>query len=254
GDAGKALDYSARAGEDALTRLAHEEAVAHFDLALRVLRLLPPDETRELRLRMALGQALRNAGDHSRARATFERAAESARAIGDARAFAYAALGYSFAAPGIGAIYPTLVALLEESLRLLGDDDGELRATIQGSLASALYWSRNEERRDALSTEAVAMARRAGNPVTLARALVQRHHVLWGPGAVADRLALADEMIRLATECGDYALALQGRLWRLVDLLDAGDVAALEADLETYARLTEHARIPMFRWFAGVMR
>src|SRR5262249_57932489 len=151
-------------------------------------------------------------------------------------------------------VYGTLVALLEESLRMLGGEDSSLRATVLGSLASALYFSRDEERRDALSCEAVAMARRVGDVPALARALVQRHHVLWRPGGVAERLALCDETIGLATESGELWLALQSRLWRLVDLLEVGDIAALDGDLESFARNADQARIPLYRWFAGVVR
>jgi tetratricopeptide (TPR) repeat protein len=254
GDAAKALDYAARAGEQALARLAYEEAATHFELALKVLRLERADERRDLELRMHLGEAQSCAGDHPRARAAFERAAERARVLRDAATFARAALGFSFATPGVGAVHGTLVALLEESLRMLGEEDSSLRATVLGSLASALYFSRDEERRDALSREAVAMARRVDDPPALARALVQRHHVLWRPGGVADRLVLCDEMIRLATESGDLRVALQGQLWRLVDLLEVGDIAALDGDLERFARKSDQARIPLYRWFAGVVR
>jgi tetratricopeptide (TPR) repeat protein len=254
GDTAKALDYAARAGEQALARLAYEEAVAHFEVALKVLRLGRPDEERDLELRMILGQAQSFAGDHARARATFERAAERARTLGDAPTFARAALGLAFATPGVGAVSSALVALLEEALRMLGEEDSTLRAAVLGSLASALYFSRDEERRDALSGEAVTMARRVGDAGTLARTLVQRHHVLWGPGDVADRLALCEEAIRLATDSGDRRLALHGRLWRIVDLLEAGDVALLDTELETFARQSDHTRIPLYRWFARVVR
>jgi tetratricopeptide (TPR) repeat protein len=237
GDAGKALEYAAGAGAQALSRFAHEEAVGHFEVALKVLRLGRPDERRELELRMSLAQAQAYAGDHPRARATYERAAERARSIGDAATLARAALGYSLAAPGVGAVYPTLVAMLEEALRMLGEADGALRATVLGSLASALYFSPDERRREELSVEAVAMARRVGERGALARALVQRHHVLWRPeGSLADRLALCEELIEVATSVGDRQLALHGQLWRIVDLLDQGDLAALDAHLEGYAR------------------
>jgi tetratricopeptide (TPR) repeat protein len=254
GDTAKALDYAARAGEQALARLAYEEAVAHFEVALKVLRLGRPDEARDLQLRMILGQTQSFAGDHARARATFERAAERARTLGDAPTFARAALGLAFATPGVGAVSSGLVALLEEALCMLGEEDSTLRAAVLGSLASALYFSRDDERRHALSSEAVAMARRVGDASTLARTLVQRHHVLWGPGDVADRLALCEEAIRLATDSGDRRLALHGRLWRIVDLLEAGDVALLDTELETFARQSDHTRIPLYRWFARVVR
>ena len=254
GDASKALDYCTRAGEQALERQAYEEAAGHFEMALKIARLEPADEARELALRMLLGQAQSFAGDHPRARATFERAAARARALGDRRAFALAALGFSFATPGIGAVYTTLVMLLEEALRMIGEEDSALRAALLGSLASALYFSRDEARRESLSRDAIAMARRVGDRATLARTMVQRHHVLWGPGSVAERLALCDEMIPLAIDCGDRRLALHGRLWRIIDLLEGGDLAALDVEFEAFARESDHTRIPLYRWFAGVVR
>src|SRR5262245_19040809 len=132
---------------------------------------------------MRLGQALTYAGDHPRARATFVCAADRARGLHDAPALACAALGFSSATPGTGggAVSTTLVSLLEESLAMLATEDSALRATVLGCLASALYFSRDAERRDALSGDAVAMARRVGDGAALARALVQRHNVLWGP-------------------------------------------------------------------------
>jgi tetratricopeptide (TPR) repeat protein len=254
GDAAKALEYAQRAGEQDLSRLAYEKAAEHFEVALKVLRLDRPDEARELALRLSLGDAQTYAGDHPRARATFERAAERARALGDASSFARAALGFGFAAPGVGAVYGTLVALLEEALRLLGDADSADRATVLGSLASALYFSRDELRREELSSEAVAMARRVGDPGALARALLQRHHVLWGSDSVPERLGICDELIRFAGDSGDRPIALHGRLWRLVDLLDAGGIVRLDDELEGYTREASHNRIPLYRWFAGVLR
>src|SRR5262249_55733858 len=129
GDAAKALDYAVRAGEQALASLAYEEAATHFELALKVLRLERWEEHRDLELRMRLGEAQSYAGDHALARATFERAAERARALRDSTTFARAALAFSFAAPGVGAVSGTLVSLLEDSLRMLGEEDSGLRAT-----------------------------------------------------------------------------------------------------------------------------
>jgi tetratricopeptide (TPR) repeat protein len=253
GDAGKALGHATRAGEQALARLAYEEAVNHFEVALRMLRLESPDDARELQLRMRLGRAQACAGDHSRARGTFERAAERARALGDVATFADAALGYASAAPGVGSVYATLVALLDEALRMVDERDDALRATLLATLASALCFSR-DERRHAFSRDAVATARRVGDPGVLANALVQRHYVLWGPGDVRERLALCDEIIRLTSDSGDLHVALSGRQWRLVDLLEAGDLPALDTELDAYGRIADRARIPMHRWCAGVLR
>ena len=81
------------------------------------------------------------------------------------------------------------IALLEEALVALGDADSPLRARVQACLAMALYWSDSPERRDALSRDAVAMARRLGDTATLAFALDFRLKAVWGPGGVEERLA-----------------------------------------------------------------
>ena len=87
------------------------------------------------------------------------------------------------------------IALLEEALVALGDRDSTLRARVQACLAMALYWSDSPERRDALSRDAVAMARRLGDTATLAFALDFRLKAVWGPGGVEERLATADEIL-----------------------------------------------------------
>ena len=66
----------------------------------------------------------------------------------------------------------SLVGLLEEALAGLGDDDSALRARLLTRLASALYYSGATGRCTALSSEAVAMARRIGDPAALASVLI----------------------------------------------------------------------------------
>ena len=84
GDAGKAVDYAARAAARALELGAHEESVAHYQRALQAMAMQPPDEARQLELRLALGSSLWRAGKERQARDTFHRAADAARVLGDA--------------------------------------------------------------------------------------------------------------------------------------------------------------------------
>ena len=71
-------------------------------------------------------------------------------------------------------------------------DDG-LRARLLARLAMELYFAGAEERRAILVDEAVAIARRLGDPATLAYALNARYAALWGPANVEDAVAGVDD-------------------------------------------------------------
>src|SRR5262245_61788047 len=123
-------------------------------------------------------------------------------------------------------------------------------------LAAELAFTTAEERRNQLSRDALAMARRLGDPATLAHALHSRHVACWGPGDLEDRLLLASEMVQLSQRVGDRDLDVRGRHLRVADLLELGDGGALDAELAAHARLADELRQPLYRWqktyFAGM--
>jgi tetratricopeptide (TPR) repeat protein len=129
-----------------------------------------------------------------------------------------------------------------------------LRARLLARLAMELYFAGAGELRAELVDEAVAIARRLGDPATLAYALNARYAALWGPANVEERLAIADEVIELARRAGDHRLAREGRGRRIVALLDLGDVAAAHTEIEVHARAAEELRQPYGRWQAAVWR
>jgi tetratricopeptide (TPR) repeat protein len=98
------------------------------------------------------------------------------------------------------------------------------------------------------------MARRVGDPATLAAVLYDRHLAVWGPDNPADRLAIAAEVIELAERCGDRALALQGRGLRTADLLELGDPVALRAEIEAYERAATQLRQLHYLWHVPLLR
>ena len=61
-----------------------------------------------------------------------------------------------------------------------------------------------------MSQEAVDMARRLGDPATLAYALEGRYDANWGPDGLEGRLAFADEMIELAAAVGRCGARVRG--------------------------------------------
>ncbi|MBI1886376.1 MAG: protein kinase, partial [Chloroflexi bacterium] len=254
GDVDKAVDYARRAGERAMSLLAYEEAVGHYELALQALELKePPDEWRRCELLLALGDAQWRAGDTDGSRETFQRAAEVARKLGSARHLARAAVGFgSYFEAGL--VDEPLLALLHEALAALGDGDSGLKARVLGRLAMGLYFTAPKEERLVLADQGIEVARRVGDKGALAFALTAKHQALWELDTVEQRLAATEEMIRLAEEAGEKELEGGTHLWRLLDYLELGDIRGVDAELEIFGRLAEELRQPWHLWNLAQMR
>ncbi|NRA04162.1 MAG: AAA family ATPase [Myxococcales bacterium] len=249
----RAIEYSVRAAEQAQAQLAWEAAVAHYQRALQTLDLGTADEELRCRLLLQLGDSQWATGQGEAARDTLLRASVIARSLGQADLFARATL-----ATGLWDVDElvdhTLVKLLQEALQALPKEDSALRARVLGRLAreirSAAPWERLRE----LSNEAVEMARRVDDPSALADVLVARHLSLWGPENTEDRFATAVEIVRLAEQIDAKGLALQGRQFRLADLLELGDVTGVDLELDAIAWMASQLRLPQHLWFTSLLR
>src|SRR5262249_18811183 len=168
GERRKAIEYALAAGDRAIASLGYEEACGHYRRALETLQIERADLALEVRIRLKLADAAWRSGDHAGAREEFRKAGESARTIGDAEAIALAAIGFAEAWPQAGVTDERPVRLLEDALAALGEGDSVLRARALAALAVALFGApMQHERRDRVSFEAVAMARRLGDPGAL---------------------------------------------------------------------------------------
>ena len=268
GDAALAVDYATRAGDHAAALLAYEDAARHYARSLRLLSMLEEaggDRHWELLLR--LGDVQWWAGDTGKAGRSFEQAAAVAGRLGAAESLAHAALGYvTGTAPimrlGLGWMVltgwltrqTTGIRLLEQALAALPEDDSPLRAQVLARLATELYPSGEVDRRTALAGEAVAMARRVGDPQPLLVALHGRHWALLAPERPDLRLANAAEMLRLAVLLGDEETAFLARQARLHCLLELCDVAGVDAELQNMTQLADHLGQPLYRWHAASLR
>ena len=250
----KAIGYAVRAGVRAMTGLGFEEAAGHFERALEAGRGPRSDPGLRLRLLLQLSEALRRAGDEEGARATCLEAARLAKDRGDGEAMAAAALGYGAARAETGLLDRTLVGLLEEALAAAGEGDSATRASLLAALAQALYFSPDASGREARSLEAVAVARRVGTPAALAAALVARHFVLWRAGHSAERLVLASEMLALAEQADRPEMTAEARAWRILDLLELGEIAEADRELHRHAGDAERLQLPHYRWHATLAR
>jgi tetratricopeptide (TPR) repeat protein len=116
----KALEYCRRAGEMAMVRSAHREAVGFFEQALGVLSHLP--ETRDTReqaidLRLALRSALFPSGDSGRILTILREAEQLAEALGDPRRLGQASIFLSQDFYRMGA-YDQAIAFARRALAL----------------------------------------------------------------------------------------------------------------------------------------
>jgi DNA-binding SARP family transcriptional activator len=246
----RVVQYARRAGDRGLELLAYEESARLYDTALDALgRMDVPEEESRCELLLSLGEARARAGDLAAAKQAFLDAASSARRLGLPRALARAAAGYGGRmAWGRAGDDSRLIPLLEEGLTALPEEDVELRARLLARLAGALRDEPDPERRHALSSEAVRLARQAGKPRTLGYALDGRAAAIIAPDAVTDCLALADELGEVAELSGDAELAVAGHLWRIMAQLQIGDVEAAEAEAAVAATIADELGQPNRLW------
>ncbi len=247
----KAIDYAIRAAKRAMSLMAYEEGAELYERALQALELRGGASGEDrARLLIALGDAQGRAGDGPRAKQTFFRAADVARAAGAQDQLARAALGVAQKFE-VGLIERELIELVEEALAGCGDEPSATRAELMASLAIAVYFE-DHNRADQLGAEAVEMARAVGGDHTLAVTLLSRHFTVWEPERLDERLAVATELIEVASRSGDRDLGVEGHGLRIIDLLERGDIRAVDAELAEYAREAQELRQPNYLRIAGV--
>ena len=252
GDANRAVKYAERAAFEAAELFAYEDAVSHLSRALAALdEHFTGDSERRAVLLLALGHAQRRSGRMPEARERFMEAVEVARALDDPQLLAEAVLGYGGGYFESAFIDETMVALLEEALAAIPEDDSVVRLELLSRLAKALYYSEEdtEALRARLSSEAIAMAERLEDPRAVLIALEGRHFALTSPENLDERLATARRIIELAAEQGDVERDLLGRYFLISDLVEADDMEAVDRELEEYGRLAAQARLPLHLWY-----
>jgi tetratricopeptide (TPR) repeat protein len=252
GDAEVAVGYARSAGDRAMGQFAFEQAARHYRQALEALSLLDDaDPHVRCELLLAQGAAERKAADRVVAQATFQEASDLAIRLGDATKQARAALGYAGRYWTAGIVDDTLISLLEGALRALRDTDPDatkLRSALLSRLGTALYYTDQRERADEVSSEAVRLARDTGDKGALAVALDQRLGAVWGPDNLDERLEHSRQVIELAEGVGDRETALRGRAFHVTSLIETGDVATADHELDFAVAIAEELRQPRYLW------
>jgi hypothetical protein len=241
---GVAVDYASRAAERATSVHAHEEAARLYRLGLQAGGL---DDLRRFGLLMRLGESMTRAGDPASGKDAYWEAAEIAQRLGLGEELGQAALGYGGVFLWLRAGDDTrLVPLLEHALASLDPRDSALRAALLGRLAGALRDDWSMARRSALSSEAVAMARRVGDQRTLLDTLICHIAAAMGPDSVAEMAELRREIRELRESWHEYLLIIVtafGEDWGLA-----------KADIETFGQRARKLRQPILEFYYAVMR
>jgi len=252
----KAVEYASRAAERASAVHAHDEASKLYGMALDALeRMRAPTDAMRCELLISLGAAQlgARAGD-PRGRASLLRAAEIAREIGEPLQLARAAIEVSALSMQSGPRDAEIIGILESALAAIPPVEEALRARLSAYLAFQLGSFRTHERSLALSEEALALARKSGDSLALCEALNMRCMLRSGPGYGTARLRDADELVALASESNAAELGLFGHRWRLLTMLEVGDMESVDRELAAYDAASDRGRIWSGRWYGLTIR
>ena len=243
-DARTALRYARQAGDEAAAGLAFDIAAEHYERALRAHKRLPDGSVEQrLDLDFARGRALRLAGDEG-AHGALRRTAADAEAAGDGARMAEALVTLVLGETDLLREDPELVALLRRALALLPSEDSAARARLEAFLALHALSSIPHPARREMVDRALAMARRVGDRDALAAVLGAHSWTDMDPERRGERLALADELVRVAPSAMPHAES-EGHVFRFAALVESGDLRGADAAL---AAARSAARLPLSHW------
>lgn len=253
-DAMKALTYTQMAGDEALTRLAPDDALGWFAQALELYGQVPPDEKRHFDLLLGLGIAQRQNGDPAH-RETLLQAAAIAKMLDDTERAVRAALANNTGGPSVaGQVDADRVSALNHALEVLGESDSGDHALLLATLAVELSFSGERDRIARLADEAVSMARRLGDPLVLLRVIGIVYCTFFLPDNLDDRLSALDDAVSISRTIGDRSASFLVTSGLALACLQAGDRSGFDTHVDAYCTLAdeigEHAR----RWVALILR
>jgi len=240
----RAVEYNLRAADAAAASLAFDEAAEHLRSALD---LGVVDDRQRAEALLELGNAYLRAGAAPDAMAAYRQVADAARRDSDGNLLARAAIGFEAASWRPRTMEDIAIELLEEALDLLPEEDSQGRVEVLASLVRPLGIGDQLERSRETLAEAVAAARRLGDPTTLARTLVQAHFTRGGVPAT-DILDMLAEAQALAAEVGEVEVDAQARLWRCIILVASGGLEQARGELVSQGAAAHRARQPFINY------
>ncbi len=244
-DTSKAAGYAHRAGEQALSSLAPDEAIRWFRQAVELLEAeSTSDPKARLDALIGLGDAQRQAGDAG-FRETLLDAAAAAESLGDNDRLVAAALANQRGmVSGMGMVDQERIDVLEKALDAQGDTDTSQHALLLATLAAELSFTEDAGRFVTLAIDAEAMARRIGDEAPLLRVLNLAFLPLWWPENFARTMSATEEALELADRVGDPVAKFWAAMHRTIAMANAVDRAGMDAALALASSLAEDIGLP----------
>jgi DNA-binding SARP family transcriptional activator len=244
-----AVRYAILAGDEALGKLAPDEARRWYDDSLELLgRKHGAHEAKRCELLIKRGEAERQDGDR-RFRETLLEAAEIAQRIGDEQKLVRAALGNTRGMQSeTGIVDEGRLATLDSALRIVGPDDSPERARLLAMQAAELMYSRDWEGRVKLSDEALSIGRRLDDAEVLSAVLNMRFVTLLAPETLAERQANTVEAVAVAERLSDPLVRFYAYHWRAYACIEAGDILAARSWAAREQDIAERFRQPTTLW------
>jgi hypothetical protein len=212
-----------------------------------------PDSSVEASVLVDLAAAQEASGDPMTAISTYEEAALAAAQAGDSELAARAEAGAS----GHFTLFidePDRRRRLEEAVAGLPTDH-PLRVELYGRLAvSCLARAELHAERQRWGDEAVALARRIGDPALLATALIDRHLAPVTPAELAAHNEVAAELLAVAERSGRPDLVLTALQWQYAARIARADLAGAHAAVRQMEALAAVMPSPVWRYGALLRR
>lgn len=251
-DGGRALVYARRAAERAMQRLAYEEAATYLGRALEVLELGPPDTRQRMELLLDRGEALALGTEPDVARAVLLEAAALARELGANDVLARAAS--LLAGPReSGTVDAQRIGVLREALRALPESDSRTPG-LQALLAKSLSYTSEHAERERIALSALSLTVKLSSPALRAEGLLACHQALTHPEHLGQRVFITDQLTQLAHLHGDARIMMFAATTRFQNCVERGDVADMDAAINTLEALGRQVRDPVVRWYATTFR
>jgi DNA-binding CsgD family transcriptional regulator len=243
----RAVRYARLAAERARSSVALAEAIRHYESALQAESLLAdPGPALRCDLLTGYGEALHRIGDPRHREILMEAAALAEDLDVERLGRVVFALNEHGWASRIGSLDEAVTGMAEKALEAAGPGPSATRARLLAILAAEFHLTRHDKRRLPLAREALAIARHLGNRTVLAEILVCCHWAGFEPDNLAERLAIANEIIALGEAIGDRSLVLQGHTCRYVDSLEGGRAEFADGELALMVRMARELELPFF--------
>ena len=247
----KPLRFAVLAGDQAVAKLAPDEARRWYEIALERLGAqgdASSDERCELLIKR--GAAERQAG-HPGFRETLLEAAAIARAADNPDALVRAALANTRGLQSAtGTVDLERVATLEVALLAVGTADSPARARLLALQAAELTFHDRVQCVE-LSDQAVTIARRLGDPAALSMVLTLRFVTIWTPEMLAERLANTKEALAACDQLDDPLASFHACHWRGVACLEAAEVNEARRWVKRERELADRIRQPTSLWLTA---